>query len=497
MAKKEWTSTEEPNLILPFATSYNARNIAGYTQVVTNADDQRKINWIYEPVTNGLVESTTIYLAKRPGVADSGSSFGTSGQEAYLMEVAAGALTSAAANRWVFSISGDDIRASDASQTVVIATAAGYEPVYVDKAIFGGNDTVIIQLRNASGTQSVYYSTAIATWTQISDADFTGLTHRGKMEFGPGRAHIMSGNRIYSSDLDSLSAWSATSFITKQVQQDIGTGLARLGKLYIAFGESTFEVFHDIGNPTGTPLEALPDKFQRFGMASTIVTGMRHYYTVLGQHMFWVSKNPKGVFAYNGETVEKVSSLGIDKILAEQQHYHVGLVSFQGQTGIGIVLTSTGDATQRMLVYFPAWKDWFEWTSTVFVPITSSRLTTCFLGNGSNGHKLYDISETSNNYQDAGTSITSTIQFKLPSTGNQIKRMPFCGVIGDTAPSADTLSVSWSNDDYQNFSTARTIDMTKMTKMLKTCGSYRDRVMQISHSGTIGCRLEKFIARVV
>lgn len=487
---------QEPNVAIPLASSYQARNIAGADTVITNSIDQRKINCIYEPVVNGLTDNTTIYLAKRPGVSNAGASIGDSGQTAHLIEVAAGATSSALGNRWVFNTSGDDIRVSSAALTQVIATASGYKPVYVDKAIFQGSDTVVVQCRNAAGTQRVFYATAIGTWNEITDVDFVNLAHRGKMEFVPGRAFIMSGQRIYGCELDSISTWLATNFLTKQVTQDVGTGLAKLGRLIIAFGESSMEVFHDIGNPTGSPLEALPDKFQRVGLASTVVENYRSYYSTIGGQMFWVSSNPKGVYAYNGETVEKVSTLGIDKILADTQHYYVSTITFQGQKAVAIGLTDPSVSPQRALLYFPDWKDWFEWTSTVFTPITSPRLTTTFLGFIGGYQNIYDISENADNYQDSGQNYTMSVQFKIPSTGNGIKRMSMCGVIGDTARSASSLNVSWSNDDYQTFSTARAINMTTETKMLHLCGSYRNRIIKLEHTGNLDCRLEKFIARI-
>lgn len=496
VAKGEQNSLE-PNVVIPLALSYNQRNIRGFTEMVTNSVDQRKVNFIYEPVSNALSGNTTVYLVTRPGCVDTGSSYGTTGQLAYLHEVAAGASTSAAANRWVFSRSTNDIRASDASTTTVVVTAAGYAPAYVDKGIFGGTEQAILQLRNASGTQRVFYSSAIGVWTEINDADFTGLAHRGKMEFGPGRAHIMAGNnRIYSSDLDSLTSWSASTFLTKQVEQDIGTGLARFGQLYVAFGENTFEIFHDIGNPTGSPLESMPSKMQRFGLESQIVTDRRHYYAVLGKQLYWVG-TPTGVYVYDGERVEKVSTPAIDKVLAQTGYYHVGKVTFQGQEAICVAITDVDDTTQRGLLFFPKWNDWFEWRSTKVSFITGQRLENVFLGVGSSQHKLYAISEAADNWLDDGVSQSPSVTFQLPSTGNHVKRMPFCGVIADTARSTQSLNVSWSDDDYVTFSTARAIDMTSKTKMIKRCGSFRNRVITLAPSSeNLPLRLDKFIARV-
>lgn len=491
-----------PNVLLPLAASYAVRGIAGFTNTVTNALDQRKINSIYEPVQNAMTGKLTLYLAKRPGVADVGSSYGTTGQISYVWDIAAGATTNAAANRWVFSTSGDDIRASDTATTTVIVAAAGYEPVYVDKTAISGTDTLLVQLRNASGTQRAFHSTAIGSFTEIADTDFTGLAHQGKIEHLDGFACVSTRNRIYNSDLNSLSAWGANSYISRQATQDIGTGLAKLGQQIISFGTATMEVFRNAGNPAGSPLEALPQYAKSYGMPSTIVTGMRHYYATSEGRMYWRGSNPHGVFTYNGETVEKVSNPGIDKILAERQHYFVSAIGFQGQRAIVIGLDTPDATTQRALLFFPRFNEWFEWTSTVFIPQASTRLEDVFLGVGSNQHKLYSISTASDNWQDAGTNVTTTHQFKIPADGGGRKFMGMAGIIADSHSSTSSLSagstvaISFSDNDGQSFDTARDVDLRERTKAITRCGSYFERLVRITHTGNAPFRAESFMARV-
>jgi hypothetical protein len=483
--------------VLPMAASYNVRGIGGYTNTLTDAIDQRKVNSIYEPVTNALTQKTTLYLVKRPGVADVGSTYGATGQVAYLWEVAAGATTNAAANRWVFSTSGNDIRASDTSTTTVIATASGYAPAFVDKTAISGTDTVVVQLRNASGTQTVWHSTAIATFTQISDSEFTALAHQGKMEHLDGFGFISTRNRIYNSDLNSVSSWSATGYIERQTTQDIATGLGKFGSQIISWGTATMEVYRNAGNATGSPLEAVKELSKDVGLPSTIVTGQRHYYTTLGNALYWRGANPTGVFAYNGQTVEKISSPAIDKILAERQHYFVSRIGFQGQRAVVIGLDLPDATTQRSLLYFPAWKDWFEWTSTVFIPQASPRLEDVCLGVGANQHKLYAMSTASDNWQDAGSNYTWTHQFRIPKNGSYVTRMPMFGLVGDTAASTLNISVQFSDDDYTSFSTARSIDMSAVKKNLYGCGAFRTgRAVRLSYTGSLEVRIENAIARV-
>jgi hypothetical protein len=356
---------------------------------------------------------------------------------------------------------------------------------------------LVVQLRNASGTQTAWHSTAIGTFTQISDSDFTGLAHQGKLEHIDGYALISTRNRIYNSDLNSLSAWRDTGYIARQTTQDIGTGLGKLGSQIISWGTATMEIFRNVGNPTGSPLEGQPMLAQRYGLPSTIVTGMRHYYAELGGRIYWRGSNPSGVYAYDGQRVEKISSPAIDKILAERQHYHVGVIGFQGKRALALCLDTPDAATQRALLFFPEWNDWFEWSSTVFIAQASPRLEDVCLGVGSNQHKLYAIATTSDNWQDAGGNFTWTHQFKMPKKGMGLERMHWFGVKGDTARSALSLSVEFSDDDYQSFSSARTIDMTSPKKQLMACGSYRSaRAVRLSYAGSLDVRIESALARV-
>ena len=144
-------------------------------------------------------------------------------------------------------------------------------------------------------------------------------------------------------------------------------------------------------------------------------------------------------------------------------------------------------------MFFPAWKEWFEWTSTVYTPVNNGEW---FLGVGSNQHKLNRISRATSNWQDAGTNFTWTHQFKLPATGNNRKFMSMFGVIGDTARSASTLNVQFSDDDWQSVNTARTIDLTSQTKMITRCGSYRNRGVRLEHTANLDVRLESVLARI-
>ena len=198
---------------------------------------------------------------------------------------------------------------------------------------------------------------------------------------------------------------------------------------------------------------------------------------------------------YDGERFEQISTPAIDKILTENSgsNFSVNKVMFSGKEAVAFALDATTAATQRSLLFFPAWKDWFEWSSTIFTPVNNGEW---FLGTGTNQHLLRRISRATSNWQDAGTDYTWTHQFKLPAKDNSRKRMDMFGVVGDTARSASSLNVQFSDDDWQTVSTARVIDMTSAQKMLTRCGSYRDRGVRLEHTANLDIRLEAVVARI-
>lgn len=509
-------TVDEPNIVIPLASSYNERGVTGYTHSITNSEDQRKINCFYELAKNAMTGKGTLTLVKRPGVSDSsgGAGWGATGQDVYLIvtdPTASSGIGKQSANvpPWVINVSGGNIRASSAAVDTNITSSAAYLPYFIDKTIISGIETVVLQIKFQSASlttsQQAWYSSAIATWTQITDGDFTALVHRGKMEHMDGYAFILDSlNKIWNSDTNSLANWTATSFIAKQIVQDVPVGLAKLNNQIIAFGDDTLEAFYNNGNTTGSPLFPIRHLHQRVGLIAPFVSNSAatgHYYCTIGKRIFFVGRiaggiNAACVFAYDGQIVEKISSPYIDKLLSEivtTSFYSVNSVGFHGQQAMAILLTSPNATSQRWLMFFPEWKEWFEWTSTVFSPINSGEH---FLSCGAAlKDKIYNFPST-DNWQDAGTSYAWSTQFKLPTNASSPKFMPMYGIDSDTDTSANSLTVEISTDDSKTFSTLGTIDQTQDRKVLFGGGSFRRAHIRLGNTNARPSRLHRFLARI-
>lgn len=500
----------KPNMVVPLAMSYDTRDVKSYTKALSGYD-QRKINCFYDVVKNAVTGNTTLELVKRPGVDDYGqySSVDTNYDSVLISSI----VNVPVAVLHLRGGTGTTVaRAVGTPILGTILTATGtIQPAFVDTTLISGTTYMVVQFRDYSTyAQRVFYSSDITNWTEITDGDFTGLTLRGKMEFLGGWSFIMtSNNRIYNSDLNSISAWTSGQFITKQIKQDRAAGLALLGQQLIAFGDETFEVFSNAGNPSGSPLSTVPSMAKEFGLGTLSGNGgqyaqplreyMTHYYAVLGTTMYFVGRESGGVanaglFMYNGQSVEKVSNSAVDRMLGEDLYYGVYKFGFFGHVGIVIQMTLPSATTQRWLVFLPRLNEWFEWNSSVFSPVNSDGIhLSC---DSASGTKHAYQFESLNQWTDEGTAYTASVQFKLPKKANNRDIMRWCALDADTTTSASNVTVKFSDDDYQNFDSGRTIDLNTAEKRLMRCGSYKNRVVRLEHSANAEFRARNFLARI-
>jgi hypothetical protein len=494
-ALKVSRAADEPNLILPLASSINERGIAGFTHSITNSEDQRKVNCFYELAKNPMTGKGTLTLAKRPGVTINSNTYGSSSQISSII-TRVGSMQDGTNLPWVFSTLSGDIRvSSSASTTVILAATPSLNPTFVDHTTISGVDTIVVQLResNINTKHRVFFASAIGAWTEITDADFTAIFHKGKMEHMDGFAFILGNdNNIWSSDTNSLANWTATSFLAKQIRQDAPVGLARLNNQILAFGDETVESFYNAGNTTGSPLLPLRHLHQKIGMH---MTQQNHYYAIIEGSIFFVGRRSggfysRGVFAYNGQTVEKISTPYIDKIIGEATIDSVYSFGFNGHKAVSIGISNVNASTQRWLMFFPDYKEWFEWTSTVFRPTNASEY---FLGMVMN--KVY-IFSSSDNWQDDGTSYPWSTQFKLPTNGSSRKFMQMYGVDADTDTTTNDLTAEISTDDCATFSTLGTIPLNQDRKVLFRGGSFRKLHVRLGNTNARPVRIHNFLARL-
>ncbi len=494
------------NLHIPLAASYNTRAFASGSSLTGGSVDQRKVNSFYETITNAETGKKTLYLSKRQGCGDASFARFTN---AYTQFVSASGTP----------FTGGCVGALDGSNNVYVYDGTPLTLIY--SYISGANwpsflgvtaisnvVTAVLQVSRTTIADDIlaYFSSAAGTWTKISDAVFTALHHRGKIEHLDGFAfQLAKDNAIYNSDINTLVTWPAQGFIKKQSLQDSAKGLAKLGSTLLAFGKETVEGYQNTGNPTGSPLSRVLSISARIGLADFAVFGGMTYAAELNGKLYFVGRTVAqvasiGFYAFDGQKFEKASSVAVDRILAANTIYSVVSFPFYGQQAVAVGMDLPGATTQRWLMFFPEHNEWFEWDSTGVQPMNDGQYFVGIAGAVTGIFASGSLGSITPSYVDAPNSggtpqpFTMTHQFRLAEDAER-KFMPIYGVVGDTVSSSQNLGVSFSDDD-STFGPVSNIDMTRQRKLNFRGGSYYKRTVKLTHTGTNPCRLTEFVARV-
>ena len=89
--------------------------------------------------------------------------------------------------------------------------------------------------------------------------------------------------------------------------------------------------------------------------------------------------------------------------------------------------------------------------------------------------------------------LTSRIDFQ----STKPKFLYRLGVIGDIQSSSSPITIDWSDDDYNNYATSRTVDMSNTFPRLVALGRFNRRAFRLAHTANTPLRLESLEMGVV
>jgi len=465
-------------------SSFNASGVVGLGvvglmvvgRVASSDKDQRFVNCIIDKIINPVTNSESYFVLKRPGFASH--------------IVPASGSVGNAVRVWASQGTGTKIISSFGTTnstiydgTTSLGTITG-RTLFLDEALIGSTPTILITSNNQTGW---YYQDG-GVPTKISDADFpTNIT--GHFVSMDGYTFIMTTDgKIYNSDLNSITSWSSLGFISAQMYPDFGIGLARYKDQLVAFGKETIEFFHIEPNATGSPLGRTISTFIRIGCAS------QQGYVQMEDTLAWISATDRGgcsIYMLEGYVPKRISSSTIDSQLsfAGPDSVKLRCCKILGKTLIFVI------ANNLTFVYSVEEGVWTEWQSQTplwddITVATASGWQVYTISSNLTGGKIYTINPTNFVYTDDGLEYTMTLQTsKVDTNTNKRKFLSKVEIIGDTQ-SSGTLHVSWSDDDYQTFANARSLDISAPRMTLHQCGQFRRRAFKITHSDPTPCRLE-------
>ena len=478
--------------------------IGSLTSRKPNADipddtkDQLFVNCFPEGVQNPITGKKDIWLNKRQGtIASSDVQASATGHFGSVVWSSNSAATAPLVFSYIKSTATSIMFFNDAGAQIGGDVANTGACLFMSESDVGGTGNLTATLID-SGTNGweVWFFPEGGAWTQITDGDFpTNLvathTHMDGFMFV-----MTTAGRIYNSAVNSLSAWGANDYITANSFGDKGVGIARYGRYIVGFGDSSVEFFENAGNATGSVLRRLTGATLRVGARRT---GQAEGASIkeVGDTVYWVGQNAAsgapGVYRLNGMQAEKVSNAAVDRVMGNGAMYIFGCFSLLGMTHVAF---RSGAATSALCYCI---ETGFWW---VFTPAGSLTLTAMIGALDTNDKaksyfttntnaKFYTFDPSTPVWQDNSSAYTMTAQTDpLDLDTRRLKFWQTVHIIGDTESATSNLAVSYSDDDYATFSTARNIDLSSIQKSATGWGASRRRAWKFAHAANTACRIK-------
>lgn len=318
--------------------------------------------------------------------------------------------------------------------------------------------------------------------------------------FLDGTYYLFAQNTIYASAYGDPTTWPGLNTVNTNAAYGAGVAIASHLAYVVAFMEGGTQFFYDAGISPGAPIAQVQNGALSVGCLSG--NSIASFEDV----MYFLARDSDGsicVGGFSGLTFGRVSTPAIDKILNNAQQ-NAGFSPFNIYASTGLVLGKPVYLLTLVSVGITLCYDikdglWTYWTTTssgfqsVFngaywtggsASFYSSNNASFFIG--LNDGNVYTL--TQGTYQDNGQAILCNIV--TPSTDENTYAMKFVeGAYLHSDTISTTVSVTYTDNDYQTFANGRNIDMSTQKKQLVNVGSYRHRAWQLLHADNTDFRV--------
>lgn len=308
-----------------------------------------------------------------------------------------------------------------------------------------------------------------------------------------GVAYVMdTSGIIHGSGLNDASTWPALDFVQADYWLGSGMGISRHLNYVMGFYARGLQVYWDANAaPNGSGIALNPV------LSASFTTGTSNGFTIqeLADVTYFVSLDKQygpSVQSMQGLNMVKVSDTYVDKMLqiTNLQLLRSTVIRVAGHSLYILNSASPG----YTLVYDISTQIWSTWTSHFNV----TGLVSPFSG-------LYGAQNLLEQFmQDTSTGLVMTVSptFYTDAVGTipvkcvtpnyewgtlNYKRFSYMQQIANTTTTS--INVSFTDDDYQTFSTPRAISLQFPRKELRNCGSARSRAWVMTHEDNTPLRL--------
>jgi hypothetical protein len=441
--------------------------------------DRRLVNCFTQTVSEGRGGSR-VYIVKRPGWGTLNTP--ATGKKGYAILVWTG---NASKVITAFDTPNSTIYDGTTSLGAITGVATGITETVVGALM----PTVAITSTDSTGW---YYDSGVGTVTKIADADFpgnAGFTLAGTFAHMDGFAVVMTTDgKLWASDLNSLTAWTANNYGTANTYPDRGIGCVRHKNFIMAFGSQSVEFWYNAGL-SPFPFARASAKTVKIGAVSADAIAE------IADTKFWCGSAPEGglsIFQYDGN-LSRISTPEIDAILILAGATNITMTTVRNY-GRSFVLVKAGAATKAYCIEEKNWHDWVSTTQLWYkcaAASISGTMVNYAVSNVSTAGKVFLQNHASLVFTDNGDTYTATIRTATEDQGtNRKKFYEYLDIDADTESSTSTLTVAKTDDDFQTIDTLGTVDLSQDGPLrLSRLGSARYRAWVFSHSANTPMRI--------
>lgn len=453
----------------------------------TGTTDARFVNVLFEIDSDPAPDAYPVQCLKRPGLANST-------QPPAAAAVGRGVYAWSATGH-IYSVFANKIWLDTTDMGVTLAASTG-RVWFAERHVGSGTRMLIVS--DGADNYNIETNDTITQIDASDDAQYPAANLGPIVELDGFIFQAQSNGKIWNTDANSATSWAATSFLTADTFGSDLEALARQKDQIIAFTKNRVEFFFNNGNPTGSPLLRIDQNTLGFGIAA------KGSLAFSGETLCFVGENSAD--GDGGRAVYIIKSLGgvkdistpyINRILAAEGTAISTCTAWMERVAGQLVYVLNLDSAERTFVYSVDAGRWSEWYNAAgdgkFPGISATSLNgTVYVQDAANG-RIYTFPATT--YQDSGVTFGVTLQTPRSNFGsNSRKTEPGLSIVGDTV--AANVTVEVSDDDYANWKTVGTIDMSSQVKRCTKLGSFFSRAHRFTHSANTGFRVQAWMPEV-
>ena len=466
--------------------------IVGQT-TAASTKDARFLNCFPQTVPDSITGTKKVWAVKRPGWGTNSTPASGKKGFAILVWTGSGAGTSI--------ISAFDTTSTIYSGTTSLGAITGQCTGITETKVGSAPQTPTLVVSSNNNT-AWYYDTGVGVMTQITSGNFPGTAPQSRTLAGTfvhkdGYAAIMTTEgELWASDLNSVTAWTATSFDTANSYPDKGVAAVRFKNFIMCFGSESIEFFYTTGL-TPFPFSKASTMTLKVGAVSADAI------TAISDTVFWCGSTPQGglsVFQFDG-SISRISTPELDSIiiLAGAGNITLSTVRIYGRS---FVLVTAGNTTIGLSVYAYCVeeKHWGQWLFTTQIPYKTAAVSmggtmvNYAVSNISTSGKVYLQNNAALVFTDDTVAYSAIMQMDEMDLGTEKRKFwTEVELVADRETSASAIALSYSDDNYQSTTTWGNLDLSDARPRATRLGSSRRRAWILTHAAATPMRIRTLV----